>query len=215
MIMGQSMRSGVMPLNAIMACLEDFQPIKKTESQPLKKCHMLQELHGQDFPTEGTVFKNLLMENTHTFSGGPMMTKWWNGRPNQIIWCSDGYGMDFQVKNYVKCLPPFTMVALDSQMADSFQKSYLYLYPSLNCIGLNWFARIAFRTSIGQDVLNSVSTSRENSTIVSAYWPVSDFPQGEVKQSIGQIQYFIKHELITNGTKRSTFLHTWNGIVKG
>lgn len=159
---------------------------------------MLQELHGQDFPTEGTVFKNLLMENTHTFSGhliklsGPAME----------------HGMDFQVKNYVKCLPPFRMVALESQTADSLQKSYLYLYPSLNCIGLNRFARIASRTSIGREVLNSVSTSRKNSTIVSAYWPVNDVPQGEVKQSIGQIQYFIKHELITSGTKRSTFLHT-------
>lgn len=96
---------------------------------------MPQELHGQDFPT---VLKNLLMEHTHTFSGGLMMTV--SDEMADLIKLfgpAMEHGMDFQVKNYVKSFPPFRMVALDSQTADSLQKSYLYLYPSLNCIGLN------------------------------------------------------------------------------
>lgn len=171
----------------------------------MKKCLLLQELHSQSFPEEDE-FCNNIIERSHTASGGLLLTM--SGENVlEILKLSAPVlqaGIDYKVTSYEKCLPPIKHIVLDSRMTIMLQNLYVQLYPNMqfNC-PINQFAKKALRASVGEVLFGSLATSRENNIVISAYWPTSgtNLQAGQttraLPQAIGQIQYYIKHELIS------------------
>lgn len=178
---------------------------KNIEPQLMKKCLLLQELHSQSFPEEDE-FCNNIIERSHTASGGLLLTM--SGENVlEILKLSAPVlqaGIDYKVTSYEKCLPPIKHIVLDSRMTIMLQNLYVQLYPNMqfNC-PINQFAKKALRASVGEVLFGSLATSRENNIVISAYWPTSgtNLQAGQttraLPQAIGQIQYYIKHELIS------------------
>ena len=72
--MGHHMHFGAMPMRDNNGVLGNFPNNQKNiEPQLMKKCLLLQELHSKSFPTEGEVFQNILLQNSHCLTGGLMM----------------------------------------------------------------------------------------------------------------------------------------------
>lgn len=173
--------------------------LKNIEPQLMKKCLSAQELYCQAFPDEGLIFRNLL--NQHKSCGGLSVSMSGDDVNRMLSLTSDAVkkNQSFEPTSNERCLPPIRLVTLNKDMAKMLHNVYHLLYePVPPFEHMSWFVRQASRVVIGEDLYNSACTSRENSTVVSAYWPSSESEHQTSAQSmplsIGHIQHFIKHD---------------------
>ena len=181
--------------------------LRSIEPQLMKKCLLLQEIHSQSFPDEGQIFETLLTHKATNCGGLAIaMTGEDTSRELELSHPTLKKNMNFTAFENQKCLPPIKHVALDEETAQMLYKVYQLLYdqvPSFHC--MSRFARKATRVAIGSELYNSMGASRENGTVVSAYWPldIDDYlGTHQLPLSIGRIVYFIKHTLNTNSSKK-------------
>ena len=170
---------------------------KNIEPQLMKKCLLLQELHSKSFPTEGKAFQNILLQNSHCLTGGMMMSMHQDALDAmRLSMPTLQKGSDFTLSANEKCLPPLKSLILTTEMVDSLKLTYKLLYPDFETTNLQRFAKKVSRVLCAGEILGSAAASRDNNTIICAYWPSSslnlenhlghNFPL-----SIGQIQFFL------------------------
>ena len=110
-------------------------------------------------------------------------------------------GIDFTINSHKRCLPPIRQIVLDGRITKQLLQTYKILYPDIQINSISQFARQSSRATVVEELFGSVLTSRDNCTVISAYWSIgiesASFPGLAMPFSIGQIQYFIKHDLIS------------------
>ena len=175
---------------------------KIIESQLMKKCLTLQELQSETFPEEGEPFRDILIQHTSSASGSVLMSMS-TDLLNFIALSAPIFekGLNFTTSIHEKCLPPLKDIILSSDQASMLECLYKFLYPDIQLSSLSRFAKMSYRASVYDEVFGSKAMSRDNNIVISAFWPSSDnflvSPGVSLPHSIGQIQYFVQHKMIS------------------
>ena len=182
---------------------------KYIEPQIMKKCLMLQELHNHTFPSEGETFQSILSGHLPSISGSLLTSMASDREWSKLLVFSAPVlekELSFVVGDNEKCIPPIKQAVLDSDKVKLLEGMYKFIYPEAVFLSINRFVKQSSRASLFNEVFGSNSMSRENGTVISAYWPVNDesswLRDTALPLSVGQIQFFIKHELVLHNESK-------------
>ena len=187
---------------------------KVIEPQLMRKCLLMQELHSQSFPCEGDFLENLISKHSPIVSGG-LLSATTGDEMLQFVHFSAPVlsdGTDFRITGHEKMIPPVKQMVLDEALISYLKCTYELLYPGITFDGVfRHFAKQSSRASFLDEIFGSRLMSRENNIVIMAYWPTSSVMMPNetrtLPQSVGEIQYFLKHNLALKGEHLFACVH--------